>query len=232
MQDIAKTDRNFTMNVLIVDDHNLFRSGLRFLLSDLDESIQFFEADGVESLISFADARIDLTLLDMHLRGNSGTDALIEVRKRLPESTVVVLSSEENPALIRECIESGAAGFIPKASTPEVLVHALKLVLAGGLYLPPHVMAARFESRDPGHRASDVPATSSDKIKARMSPRQLAALMLAIQGKSNKAIAQELGVVEGTVKLHLSGAFRALGVSNRTEAVFAAAQCGLFTPRT
>ncbi|MFN9772878.1 MAG: response regulator [Burkholderiales bacterium] len=205
------------MLVLLIDDHALFRSGMRLLLSDLDETIDFVEAASVEE-VSSAARRPDLVLLDLNLRGVSGMTAFARIRALLPESTVVALSGEEDPSLIREVIEDGASGFIPKASTPEVMIGALRLVLAGGVYLPPAVLERRA-----GAPAAASAGTALDALTA----RQLDALMLAVRGKSNKQIARELDLSEGTVKQHLSAAFRVLGVSNRTEAVYATAEIRL-----
>jgi len=210
------------MKLLIVDDHALFRSGLRLLLSDLDESIDFVEAPSVEDLVVDPDPP-DLVLLDLHLRGLCGRPALERVLQCLPGVTVVALSGEEDPALIREVIEHGAAGFIPKSSTPAVMIGALRLVLAGGIYLPPDVL------RPASPRAAGGPPRVTRDLSA-LTTRQLDSLMLAVLGKSNKQIARELDLSEGTVKQHLSAAFRVLGVANRTEAVYATAELGMATP--
>jgi DNA-binding NarL/FixJ family response regulator len=208
------------MNVLLVDDHALFRSGLKLLLSDLDESVVFAEACAVEEVDHLA-APPDLVLLDLNLRGASGLAAIHHALRRLPDASIVALSGEEDPQLIREVIEAGAAGFIPKASTPEVMIGALRLVLAGGTYLPRSVLGA------PERVAADPSRARRERLLAGLTQRQLDALMLAVRGKSNKLIARELGLSEGTIKQHLSAAFRVLDVANRTEAVYAAAELGL-----
>jgi DNA-binding NarL/FixJ family response regulator len=214
------------MNVLLVDDHILFRRGLRHLLSDLDESIRFLEADGVADLQNLQTATVDLILLDLGLKGPSGLSALQLVTEQIPDRSIVVLSSEEEPRLIKSCINQGASGFIPKSSTPEILVHALKLVIAGGIYLPTDVLRPPAQDKpDPANAASPT----LDDLN--ITPRQQAALMLAVQGKSNKLIARELSISEGTVKLHLTAAFKALDVKNRTEAVYAAANLGILPPQ-
>jgi DNA-binding NarL/FixJ family response regulator len=222
---VASWQEGDVLNVLIIDDHNLFRSGLRLLLSDLDEGIGFLESEGVEQATQYFGQHVQIVLLDMNLRGVSGLDALREVRRGLPDATIVALSSEEDLSLVRDVIEAGAAGYIPKSSTPEVLIQALKLILAGGTYLPEMVLTDRLNSQ-PAATAQN-PGGSAAAIHTGMSPRQTDALLLAVQGKSNKVIARELNIAEGTVKLHLSAAYRALGVTNRTEAVFAAADLGI-----
>ncbi len=209
------------MKVMLVDDHVLFRQGMIHLLDGLDGALEFIEADTVTAALAHP-GPIDLVLLDMHLRGPRGTDAVAEMRTGLPAATIVVVSGDEDPTLIRRCIELGASGFIPKSSTQSVLISALRLVLAGGVYLPSLVL---MTSNAPGALAE--PATRDSQDLARLSPRQLEVLRLAIRGKANKVIAREMDLSEGTVKQHLSAAFRALGVANRTQAVYRAAELGI-----
>jgi DNA-binding NarL/FixJ family response regulator len=209
------------MNVLLVDDHTLFRQGLIHLLDGLDGALTFFQADAVDdNLDRFGP--VDLVLLDMHMQGPEGTDAVAATRTKLPSSTIVVISGDEDPNLIRRCIQLGASGFIPKTSTQSVLISALRLVLAGGVYLP---IAALMAS--PNDSAAAPAAARSRQDLAGLSPRQMEVLCLAIRGKSNKVIARDMDLSEGTVKQHLSAAFRALQVSNRTEAVYRAAELGI-----
>jgi len=146
------------------------------------------------------------------------------MREALPTVPVVVLSGEDDPQMIRTTIQHGAMGFIPKASTPEVLVQALKLVLARSVYLPPAALDASDESTP--LRAAD-PAGRSDANLLGITQRQLEVLRCVIQGKTNKVIARELDISDGTVKQHLSDVLLRLGVKNRTEAVYAAAKLGL-----
>jgi DNA-binding NarL/FixJ family response regulator len=149
-------------------------------------------------------------------------EALRAMRDAFEASRIVVLSGEENPQLVREAIDAHAAGFIPKSSTPQVMLSALRLVLADGIYLPTVAL------KDLGDGSGEAPAQiNSDRLSATLSEKQLEVLRKAVQGKANKVIARELGIAEGTVKAHLAAAFRALGVKNRTEAVYAAARSGL-----
>ncbi|MFM1991963.1 MAG: hypothetical protein RJA99_4920 [Pseudomonadota bacterium] len=233
------------MKLLLVDDHSLFRSGLRLLLSGLDESVSFDEAGSVEEIPADL-SQPDLVLLDLNLRGVSGRRALARLREVLPDAPIVALSGEEDPDLIRRMIEDGASGFIPKASTPGVMIGALRLVLAGGVYLPPAVLRSAPSAPKAGDAIGLMPASPPPRPAAAPVPaaepppratatrpalpgltgRQQDVLMLAVRGRSNKQIAREFGLSEGTVKQHLSAAFRVLGVSNRTEAVYAVAELG------
>jgi DNA-binding NarL/FixJ family response regulator len=123
--------------------------------------------------------------------------------------------------VVRAAIELGAMGFIPKSSSPEVLMQALRLILAGGVYLPPAVLDGRLAEPLPAK-----PQAGPAKLPG-ITERQMDVLRCVIQGKPNKVIARELDISEGTVKAHLSAVMQALGVHNRTEAVYAAAKLGL-----
>jgi DNA-binding NarL/FixJ family response regulator len=210
------------MQILLIDDHALFRSGLKFLLSDLDEGLVFAEAATLKEAELRNHQQFDLILLDWNLPGHRGESTLARVRELFTEATVVILSGEEDPALVRKAVDLGASGFIPKSSLPIVMVSALRLVLAGGIYLPAELL---FQSQAPRQAAQnlgiDAPVFNPLSF---LSERQKQALMLAVKGKSNKEISRELEVSEGTVKQHLSTAFRLLNVSNRTEAVYAVAE--------
>ncbi len=212
------------MRTLLIDDHAVFTQGLKFLLSDLDESIEFLEATSCEDALAIEQSRdVDLVLLDFHMPGLHGIDALRAIKERFPSAAIVMLSSEDDPQLIRDSIDNGAYGFIPKSSTAQVLIAALRLILAGGIYLPTHALTD-VESR------ADTATKGDSALPAEvegLSDRQRQVLMKVVQGKSNKVVAYEMNISEGTVKAHLSAAFRALGVHNRTEAVFVAAKLGL-----
>lgn len=212
------------MKVLLIDDHQLFRSGLRTLLVGLRGEFEFFEADNCDIAINHDQKdQIDLILLDLYLPDTKGFESLNKIKQHY-HCSIVVLSSEDDPHIIREAIALGAAGFIPKSSSPEVLIAALQLVLASGIYLPPHVLDGY--SGDP--QVSGTQQAERDKVLEELTERQLDVLIKAAQGKSNKSIARELHIAEGTVKAHLSACYRVLNVDNRTEAVYATASIGLF----
>jgi DNA-binding NarL/FixJ family response regulator len=209
------------VKILLIDDHVLFREGLKFLLRSLDDALEVDEAGNCAQALGHAAAgSYDLVLLDLKMPGVAGLDALAALREALPDAPLVVLSGEDTAGVVRAAIECGAMGFIPKSSTPEVLVHALRLVLARGVYLPPMVLDAAPVSAAPGANADQV-------VLPGLTPRQMDILRFVIQGKSNKVIARELDISEGTVKSHLSSVLHALGTRNRTEAVYAAAKLGL-----
>jgi DNA-binding NarL/FixJ family response regulator len=212
--------------MLLVDDHALFRGGLKSLLQELGGDLVLDEAANYVQALERATAnRYDLILLDLNMPGLNRLDALTALRQAVPEIPVVVLSGEDEPAVVRAAIERGAMGFIPKSATPEVLIQALRLVLAHGVYLPVGVLDAASVAAPaqsgPGAEAAPAPALPG------LTPRQMSVLRYVIQGKPNKVIARELDITEATVKAHLSSVLRAFGVRNRTEAVYAAAKMGL-----
>ena len=211
------------MNLLLIDDHALFREGLKFILRGLDEHLSIDEAGSVAAALARPDtAPFDLILLDLNRPGVGNLEALATIRAAFPQAPVVVLSGEDDPRMIRATIEHGAMGFVPKSSTPEILIQALRLILAHGVYLP----VSALDSEESALGAADIPR-DPDALLRNMSPRQIEVLHCVIQGQPNKLIARNLALSESTVKAHLSAVFRSLGARNRTEAVSAAAKLGL-----
>ena len=198
----------------------MIRLGQALKLANLAEDVVFAEAPSCTAALAYpAGSPLDVILLDFHLPGTHGFEALRALRAHFEQPAIVVLSAEENPALIVQAIDEGAAGFIPKTSSHAVMMAALRLVLAGGTYLPPHALLGAASPSTATQQPGDA--------LAELTPRQVETLRLAMQGKANKVIAREMDVSEATVKAHLSASFRALGVRNRTEAVFTAARLGL-----
>jgi two-component system, NarL family, nitrate/nitrite response regulator NarL len=214
------------MNILLIDDHPLLRGGMRFLLRSFDPDLKMDEAgNATEALELVAAQHYDMVLLDLRMPGLNGMNALAALRAAAPGTPLVILSAEDDPRAVRAAIDGGAMGYIPKSSTPEVLIQALRLVLANGVYLPPVVLDTAYSV--PAPASSSTQAASGDGSLPSLTPRQTEVLRLVIRGRSNRDIARELQVSEGTIKAHLSAVFLALGAHNRTEAVYAAAKLGL-----
>ncbi|MES3013401.1 MAG: response regulator transcription factor [Pseudomonadota bacterium] len=206
------------MRVLIIDDHPLYREGLKALLFGLQPDIETVDVASVAAALMLVNtvAPPDLVLLDMGMPGTSHLDALRQVRAAFDGASIVVISGEEDADFILETIDAGAAGYIPKSTDPAVTIQALRLVLAHGVYLP----AAALRHL-PGARAAPSP-------RPELSERQWAVLQRLLQGKANKIIARELEIAEGTVKAHLWAIYQALGVASRTQAMFRAHELHLF----
>lgn len=203
------------MRILLCDDHALFRDGLELVLEQLDADVQLIGVGDAEAALERAAAEADdleLVLLDIGLPGMSGLDALGHLRRDHPELPVVVLSASERPEDVRRALDAGAAGFIPKSTRGPVLLGALRLVLSGGVYVPPLMVAVGHSRAD---RASEL------------SPRQLDVLRLVARGLTNKEIASTLGIAENTVKSHVKALLDILDVTNRTEAAMAVHELGL-----
>jgi DNA-binding NarL/FixJ family response regulator len=196
------------MKILLIDDHALFRAGLRLLLRTKRPDVQVLEAATIEESFEVCRSHPDVQacLLDLMLRGENGFGALTTLKERMPEMALVVVSGSEDVATIRACIEAGAMSYIPKSLPPEVLTEALDTVLRGQLYLPKQILP--LEPRMP------VPA---------LTPRQMQVLRYLSRGWQTKAISREMQLSEHTVKDHIASIFQALGVHNRTEAVIKAA---------
>lgn len=199
------------MRILIIDDHQLFSEGLMLLLEELSEGTTLVAfKDCEEAIDNSTNHKTDLIILDYYLVGSNGEESISKLKEKFPSTSIVIISSEESSDIIRSAITNGAAGFIPKSSTRHVLISALKLVLAGGIYLPHQALL-------------NTPPVEARK-KGEFSARQIEVLGLAVKGVPNKLIADQLSIAEGTVKAHLYSIFQILGVKNRTEAVYAAAK--------
>lgn len=205
------------MKIIVADDHTLFREGLRHLLAQLAADLALFEAadhDGLATLIDrHPDA--DLVLVDLAMPGQDGLAALDGLVRAAATTPVVVLSASEEPETIRRALDCGAAGFIPKREKTAVMLSALRLVLSGGVYLPPMLVQA---------------GAAGGGGRTALTPRQRDVLHYLIEGRSNKDIGRRLDLSEATVKAHISAIFKVLGVSNRTQAARAAGRLGLLVP--
>lgn len=218
------------MKILIVDDHVLIRDALRAVLLELHQDSEIIEAAGCGLAMQLVEehADLDLILLDLNLPDGDGFDSLVELRERYPALAVVVLSASHDRASVVRALELGAAGFIPKSAQRPVMLSALQLVFSGGIYIPPEILAREAETLKTISSTDAVPPVPSS---LGLTERQLDVLTLMMQGKSNKAICRVLDLAEPTVKNHVTAIFKALKVTNRTEAVIAANQLRSQLPR-
>ncbi len=213
------------MRILLIDDHTLFRRGLRLMLADLAPHLDISEAASCAEALALQGEMFELVLLDINMPGRTGLDGLQSIKQAFSDAYVVILSGEESAKTVRAAIDQGASGFVPKTSSPEVMIRALQLVLDKGIYLPPQVLMAQTAEGVASGREKSDRGHASDLL-AGMTERQRVVLKLALKGSPNKVIARELGISEGTIKSHLSTAFRMLNVRNRTEALYRVAHIG------
>jgi len=219
------------VKILVIDDHPLIREAVRQVLQALDQRLELLEAQTSAEAIEVvrSNDNISLILLDLALPGADGFETLHWLREEFPGIPVVVLSASEQPETVIRSIDSGAMGFIPKTSTSQVLIQALRLVLSGGIYLPPEVLRRHDgDSLRSADQTAAVPLHGSPELG--LTERQLQVLALLVQGKPNKLICRELKIAEGTVKIHVTAILKALGVANRTQAVIAVGKLGLKFP--
>lgn len=217
------------MKILLIDDHVMFREGVSLHLKHLEQDICVIEAgtcaQGFKALEQQSD--INLILLDLNLPDMPGMDAIEEMRARYPDIPVVILSSIDDKDTVLQALELDAMGFIPKTSSSEVLVGALKLVLAKGIYLPHSVFLTEGEAGKANRNWARSATSRKSPADLGLTGRQADVLFLILQGKSTKLICRELDLAEGTVKNHTIAVLRALNVTTRTQAVLAASRLGL-----
>ena len=211
------------MKILIADDHRLIIDAVADKLSELEPGIEFVAAVNVRELMERVDEPLDLALIDLGMPGAEGLSHIQQVRQRCPDLPIIVLSGQEDPAVMRDVLDCGAQGYIPKAYSPAVMVSAVRLVMAGGVYVPPMLlsMSGRDDALAPG-AAGQAAVAGVEALGDLLTERQVDVLRLLSQGQPNKVIGRSLGISEGTVKIHLAAIFRALNARNRTEAVMKA----------
>jgi DNA-binding NarL/FixJ family response regulator len=212
------------VKILVADDHALFRAGMRHVLRQLADGVEIVEASDCAEALNAVESNDDiaLVLLDLAMPGSDGFAALETLTRKHMALPIVVLSGSESRTDMQRALDTGAMGFVPKSATAPVMLSALRLVLAGGVYVPPELVQST--STDTGV----APAAPAPVL----TPRQLDVLAGVVEGKRNKAIGVELGLSEATVKAHVSAVFKALGVNNRTQAVRAAERMRLKLPRS
>jgi DNA-binding NarL/FixJ family response regulator len=196
------------MKVLIADDHPMVRDALARTVQQLGENIEVAQAADFDGLLALLDgAAADLALVDLQMPGMAGVAGVSQLRAAAPLLPLVVASGQDDAATIRAVLAAGAAGFVPKTSSSELLRQALQIVLAGGVFVPQQALA-------------DLPAAApSPADTTGLTPRQRDVLRGLLKGAPNKVIARDLGLTEGTVKIHIAAILRVLQVRNRTEAV-------------
>jgi two-component system, NarL family, nitrate/nitrite response regulator NarL len=198
------------MRILIVDDETLFREGLRALMESLDPGAQIRVVGDIDSAVDVVQLeRPDVVLLDLNLPPLSGTEGLDQLRAKVPEAMICAFSASRDPQLMRECIEHGASGFIVKASTPQTLMSALGIVLAGGVNLPKEALSKSAPRRA---ESAPTPGGTSNSSRFSLTARQQDMLTLVALGHHTGPIAAKLCISEATVREHLDAVFRALGV--------------------
>jgi DNA-binding NarL/FixJ family response regulator len=213
------------LKVLVVEDHALVREGLVQTLRRLEEDVLVFEAADCESAGNLLEQAqdFDLVLLDLGLPGVDGLTSLGVFRQRFPAVPVVIVSAYDDAHTVNRALKNGASGFVPKAYSSDRLIAALREVLDGRIFVPEQLV--------PVNPGSELPHTpiggDAHPAEFGLTERQAEVLALMAHGKSNRGIAEQLGLTEGTVKIHITAIFKSLGVSSRTQALIAVSRYGI-----
>jgi len=229
--DAAEGDR-LVRRILLIDDHHLVADGLRVLVEALEPATVLLRAGTLEEGLETLDREPDiaLVLLDLRLPGFGGYSALDRFRERQPAMPVVVLSGSTERTLILGSLERGARGFIPKTANRDETARALQRVAAGEIYVPAEAMKGGpgrpGQAHSPHVDGLEEAAALAAAAIERMTQRQREVLRLLVHGRTNRLIADELGLSDNTVKIHVSAVLRAIGAANRSQAVFIVSRAG------
>ena len=199
------------IRVLLVDDHMAIRMGLMTAITDaLDMEVVADAEDGAEGIEAYRLHRPDVVILDLRMQGMSGVDTIRALRREFGAVRILIYSNYARGEEVYQAINAGAAGFVVKEMDLDLLLDAIRTVYSGEQYIPQQV-AARI----------------GERMLAKLSPREMEVLTLLAKGLSNKEIAARLGLVVGTVKIHVANIFSKLGVCDRTQALVAAVKRGI-----
>jgi len=225
------------MKVLLIDDHPLILSALQSVIQGLGDDVTVVGAASARAARDTLKAQpdFDLVLLDLALGDADGFDVLAEFRTAYPALPVVVVSASDRTSDVIRAIDLGAMGFVPKRASNDTLSEALRMVMSGGIYVPPMTMGIEQPSERYGSGAGDLGTVRQGASEGGfqtapaigslgLTPRQTDVLSLLLKGQPNKLIARELGLSVETVKDHVAAVLRALNVSTRTQAVLAVSQ--------
>ncbi|MBI5751710.1 MAG: response regulator transcription factor [Hydrogenophilales bacterium] len=216
------------MKILLVDDHALFREGMRYVLQQLPEAVDILEAGNFPDGLKLAEQNpeLDLALLDLNMPGSEGPISIRFFHQHYPHIPVVVVSGEEGRGYMKKVMDYGAMGFVCKSSTAPVMLSALNLVLSGGVYIPPQILQQHGMTADSEPEPADRRSLNTNEYG--LTQRQMEVLTHLAAGLSNKEIAGAIRLAEGTVKIHVAAIYQILRVGSRMEAVRVAGKLGLF----
>lgn len=220
------------INFLIADDHELFLQGLEFILRREYPEAEITLTDSSTGIFDILEKRqdFDLILTDLAMPGANWREAIAKMHKMCPEVPIIILSAVFEKEILQETYNLGVSGYVSKSFSNNLILSAINLVMAGGMYIPPEVIKMSMQSSSESVRNLirdlDRPRAAGEN-NCGLTPRQTEVLECLAEGLSNKQIAYKLGLSEGTVKIHITLLMRTLEVTNRTAAVRKAAQLGI-----
>ncbi|MFN5510010.1 MAG: response regulator [Burkholderiales bacterium] len=217
--------------ILIIDDHPLMRGAYAHRLEHLLPGARIEQAGRLDEALALLDriGPCPLIILDLGLPDAVGTQGLQSLRARTPNQRVLVASAQSDRELIDRCLRLGAMGFLPKTASGTHLEQAVQRILSDRIYLPPDFQDLQPSVSTAIPQAPHAPASLRALRELGLTQRQADVLRLVVRGLPNKSIGRHLALAEGTVKVHVSAVLKALGASNRTQAVLAVNRLGVFS---
>ena len=211
------------MHILIADYYALFRDGLGILVKELSDDVVIHHCDSYEGVAAaLTQGAVGMALIDSNLPNLDGTASIQRLHGQAPHVPLVIMAAVERWSDACAVIDAGARGYIPKSASSAIMIAALRLILSGGTYLPPLLGQAPAGGMRVGYGRGAFNGGEEAGADRKLTPRQQEVLQCLAQGHSNKEIAYQLGLSQGTVKIHIAAIFRAYKVRNRTQAVIAA----------
>ncbi len=226
------------MKILIADDHELFLKGLEFILEQNLQNITITTAQDYTEIFSILeqDKDFDLIITDLAMPGANWLTAINKIHNLLPETPIIIISAVFDKELLQQTLDIGVAGYIPKTANNNLIISAINLVLAGGMYIPHELLYSTKPQTFPTEKQKEyitplknlekITETQTDETKKGLTERQIDIVKCIAEGLSNKQIAYKLNLTEGTIKVHITIILKLLNVKNRTSAVIEAAKRG------
>ena len=232
------------MKILIADDHELFLKGLEFILTDNISNLDLVKARDYNEIFSIIknDNSFDLVITDLAMPGANWLNAIKQIHSTLPETPIVIISAVFDKEILQQTLDIGVAGYIPKTSPNNLIISAINLVIAGGVYIPHELLYTakptssteekQEEYYSPLKTLKKLAEKTPDSPQKGLTERQIEIVKCIAEGLSNKQIAYKLNLKEGTVKVHITVILKILNVKNRTSAIIEAAKRGYISDKT
>jgi DNA-binding NarL/FixJ family response regulator len=218
------------MKILIADDHELFLQGLEFILRKQYPDAEITLAGSYTDIFNILQNKkdFDLILTDLAMPGAKWLDALKKIHLECPEVPIIIISAVFEHSILQKTFDIGVSGYVSKSFSNNLIISAINLVMAGGMYVPPEVLQMSMQTSPEPMRELLASLSDDEEVDSKiLTPRQKEVLNYLAEGLPNKEIAYRLGLSEGTVKIHITLILRALEVSNRLAAVRKAVQMGI-----
>ena len=226
------------MKILLADDHELFLNGLEFILNDNIPNIKIVKARDYNEIFSIIknDNDFDLIISDLAMPGANWLNAIKQIHSTIPETPIIIISAVFDKEILQQTLDIGVAGYIPKTSPNNLIISAINLVIAGGVYIPHELLystknISKEETKNeeyytPLKALKKLAEKTPDSPQKGLTERQIEIVKCIAEGLSNKQIAYKLDLKEGTVKVHITVILKILNVKNRTSAIIEAAKRG------